>query len=222
MVVEHPRRDFSYDEVLSDVFDAMRKYGVRNPHFIGHSFGGQIAMTVMREYKRRGCPHGPIGRSVMVCVPVVTSDIKAPLPLSWAQYVKGGPLLNKLVWPWAQPLFRKLGPRQALAPGVDPAWAREHRRFMDKFPVRGCFAQAVEMYRHKAPANGEFADVWALIICTAGEDMFVRPKAVQRLQAAFPNHRVVALPGVHANLVEEAPSYTKAIASFLLANQRVS
>jgi pimeloyl-ACP methyl ester carboxylesterase len=215
MAIEHPRRDFNYEEVIGLVFRAMAKCSVKNPSFIGHSFGGQIAISVMREYKRRGCPHGPIGRAAFVCVPVVSADIKAFLPISWSRYIKGGPLANRLIWWWAQPLFRMLSPKQRIASGVNPEWAKEHRRFMDRFPIRGFFAQLGEMHRHQAPQPNEFREVPALIIRTQGDDIFVRHEAVVRLQAAFPDHLVAELPGIHANLVEEAPAYTTTITAFL-------
>lgn len=213
IVVNYPANGFDGNALFRQILHTMRTYDARDPYVMGMSLGSTVGVAFMRWYQQIGQTSGPLGPFISICGPGDRGDIKSPLA-ALTPIIHTGPLVH-LTYPYLQDAFFALGPKQRTAVGVDPQLVKEHKDYIRNFDARGGLEQIRFIYNAKAVESGEFPDIPALIIRTIGTDVLVKHEAVPKLEAAFPKHITEQLPGIHANLVEEYPSYDQAITSFL-------
>lgn len=208
IVLDYPTNSFNQVEIFESLDNALKPF--QEVVLVGLSLGAMVGLNYLRHCS--ALDHRSVPGIVAVDGLSCADDVLQPLqllnqfPLS---LIKGDWPVSA-IWPVGQCLYQKLVNIHR-EPDHDTTYMEEFNRFMQSFPAAGHLAQMRAVVVNQPLHPGEFPAIKAALIDCTENDIFVRPEALERWKAGFPNHLVI--PGGRGHVLP--PAEPKAIAKAL-------
>jgi pimeloyl-ACP methyl ester carboxylesterase len=195
--MDYARYNFSYEPIREAVFAEIRRLKLPVV-FIGQSLGAAVEAQLLADYP------ADLPRVVGIWTDsgVLTGRyVKWPVPPWIIRHIPRGPLLN-LLGRVVEPPTVWFKQRKLATHGPDEQLYWRAFRYLTSFPLSGAKQQSLYLLNAKPPEPGDFAGIPALLTTVGRGDVLLEPGALEEEEAAFPDNKVVYVPGIHGNMIE--------------------